>query len=120
MVNFIISLFIVECVLFFYIFVYGIIFNILLSQNKNIIEKRFKELGYKLYIYDKTNGKIISRKMRNKVIMDLIQDNTTIKYYKTFNVVLSIYNSIYFVFGLMILFFFFLALILLIYDKIKS
>ena len=112
MVSLVIILFLLECSLFFYSFIYGVILNILLWQNKEIIENHFKELGYK--IYSNNDGEKISRNARIKVIQEFISNNENIKNKNFFYIVLKKFNSLYFIFGLMI----FIALIIMIVYSI--
>lgn len=107
MASLVIILFFIEFIFFIYIFVYGVILNFLLLQNNEIIEKHFKELGYKIYLNDE--GKKISRGRRVKVILEFISNNPKIKNKKFLQIILKKFNSLYLVFGLMI----FIALILI-------
>lgn len=90
-----ILIFCIDLILFIYVFLFGLLYNILLFKNKNIIEKHFRENGYKLYVHDNENGKIVSRKERIKLIEALVKNNSQIKNQKLFLCMLKLYNSIF-------------------------
>ena len=101
----IINLFLLGCVLFVYIFVYSVSLNILLFLNKDIIEKQFKNLRYKLYVYDNSdNGKPIPRKKRIIIISEMIKQGNNIRGRKLFAILLKLYNSLQVVISLLLIF----------------
>lgn len=97
----IIFLYYIDIISFIYIFLFGLIFNILLVKNKRIIKQYFTENGYKLYFYD--NGNFISRNKRIKVIEALVMENDKIKNRKALLSMLKLYNGIYFAFTIIFL-----------------
>lgn len=99
MSNLIIILFFIDFILFLYVFLYGLILNILLFKNKKIIENYLDENGCRLYVSDAKSGKITSRKTRLKLIEALISENIQVKNRKFFICILKMYNSLYFAFA---------------------
>lgn len=110
MTNILISLFCINIILFIYIFFVGLFYNFFLLKNKKIIEQYFSENGYKLYIYDKEQGKILSRHMRLKLIETLVRNSEQIGYKKLLLFFLKLYKSLYYVFA--IIFFISVAIVI--------
>ena len=94
--------------LFVYIFAYGIIFNVLLLQNKSIIEMCVKKHGYRLYVYENIDGKTLSRRERLKMLKEMLDNNTQIKNRNFFMVILRMYNFTCIIFGISFFSFIFL------------
>ena len=94
--------------LFVYIFAYGIIFNVLLLQNKSIIEMYVKKHGYKLYVYENIDGKTLSRRERLKMLKEMLDNNIQIKNRDFLMVILRMYNFTCIIFGISFFSFIFL------------
>lgn len=100
--NIILVLFFIELVLVIYVLGFLICFNVLLFKNKDIVESYFKQLGYKLFIYDDNRGKIVPRKQRIETIAEIVNGNASIKSRKLFSTVLKLHKSLYIVVGIFI------------------